>query len=57
MLVSQKASRLTTTPPDTNDSSQQDYPYLSPLIEEIEAEMKEREDLESMVVRKNKEGQ
>lgn len=30
----------------------QDVPYLSPLIEEIEAEMREREDLESMVLKK-----
>jgi len=32
----------------------QDTPYLSPLIDEIQAELKEREDLESMVVRKHK---
>ncbi len=32
----------------------QDIPYLSPLVDEIEAEMKEREDLESMVVKKSK---
>ncbi|KAF2100690.1 ubiquinol-cytochrome c reductase complex 14 kDa protein [Rhizodiscina lignyota] len=29
-----------------------DVPYLTPLIEEIEAEIKEREDLDSMVVKK-----
>lgn len=32
----------------------QDGPYLSPLIEEIEAELKEREDLESMVFKQKK---
>jgi len=32
----------------------QDTPYLSPLIDEIEAEMKERADLESMVLQKKK---
>lgn len=30
----------------------QDTPYLSVVIKEIEAEMKEREDLESMIVQK-----
>jgi ubiquinol-cytochrome c reductase subunit 7 len=30
----------------------QDTPYLSNLIKEIEAELKEREDLESMVLAK-----
>ena len=30
----------------------QDTPYLSGMIKEIEAEMKEREDLESMIVQK-----
>jgi len=29
-----------------------DIPYLTPVIEEIEAELKEREDLEAMVVQK-----
>lgn len=33
---------------------EQDTPYLSSVIKEIEAEMKEREDLESMVVQKRK---
>lgn len=33
----------------------QDTAYLSPIVDEIEAEMAEREDLESMVVRKTKE--
>ena len=32
----------------------QDTPYLSPLVDEIEAELKEREDLESMVIQKKK---
>jgi len=32
----------------------QDTPYLSPLIDEIEAEMRERDDLESMVLQKKK---
>lgn len=32
----------------------QDTPYLSPLVDEIEAELKEREDLESMVVQRKK---
>ena len=30
----------------------QDYQYLSPIIEEIEAEHSEREDLESMIIKK-----
>lgn len=30
----------------------QDYPYLSPLIKEIEIEIKEREDLEAMQITK-----
>ncbi|KAB8606237.1 hypothetical protein FH972_025867 [Carpinus fangiana] len=33
-------------------SYEEDTPYLSPLIDEIEAELKEREDLESMVVQR-----
>ncbi|KAJ9498332.1 Cytochrome b-c1 complex subunit 7 [Exophiala xenobiotica] len=32
----------------------QDQPYLSPIIEEIEAELKERADLESMMVQRKK---
>ena len=32
----------------------QDYPYLSPIIREIEAERSEREDLESMQITKPK---
>ncbi|RMY93165.1 hypothetical protein D0861_02072 [Hortaea werneckii] len=34
----------------TND----DYPYLSPIIREITAEQTEREDLESMIINKRK---
>lgn len=30
----------------------QDYPYLEPIIKEIEAERSEREDLESMIIKK-----
>lgn len=30
----------------------QDYPYLSPLVKEIEVEIKEREDLEAMQITK-----
>jgi len=36
------------------DYRTQDQPYLSPIIEEIEAELKERADLESMVVERRK---
>jgi len=32
----------------------QDYPYLSPIIKEVEAERTEREDLEAMVITKRK---
>ncbi|KAI9657534.1 MAG: Cytochrome b-c1 complex subunit 7 [Alyxoria varia] len=32
----------------------EDIPYLSPLIDEIETEIKEREDLDSMVMEKKK---
>lgn len=32
----------------------QDYPYLTSIIQDIEAEMKEREDLEAMVIQKRK---
>jgi hypothetical protein len=34
--------------------SLQDIPYLSPIIEEIEREEKERADLESMIVEPRK---
>jgi len=30
----------------------QDYPYLSPIIKEIEAEKRERMDLDAMVIKK-----
>ena len=33
---------------------EEDVPYLTPLIKEIEAELNERENLESMVVQKKK---
>ena len=36
----------------TSADIEQDVPYLSPIIQEIEAEMKERADLESMTVQK-----
>jgi len=47
------------SPPDIgktlNDSRYlQDTPYLSPIIDEIEREMKEREDLDSMIVQKKR---
>jgi len=32
----------------------QDYPYLSPIIKEIEAEAKERADLEALTITKRK---
>jgi hypothetical protein len=32
----------------------QDYPYLSPIIKEIEAEAKERADLENLSITKKK---
>lgn len=41
--------------PAKADSLSQDNAYLSPIVDEIEAEMKEREDLDSMVVRRKKE--
>ncbi|KAF2766405.1 ubiquinol-cytochrome c reductase complex 14 kDa protein [Teratosphaeria nubilosa] len=34
--------------------AEDDYPYLSPIIKEIEAERTEREDLEALVVQKKK---
>lgn len=39
-------------PKEEQTKPEEDIPYLTPIIEEIEAEMKEREDLEAMVVRK-----
>lgn len=38
----------------TGAYASQDYAYLSPIIEEIEAESRERDDLEAMVVSKRK---
>ena len=32
----------------------QDYPYLTPVIKEVESERTEREDLESMIIKKRK---
>ncbi|WPH01088.1 Hypothetical protein R9X50_00392300 [Acrodontium crateriforme] len=34
--------------------AEDDTPYLSPIIKEIEAELSEREDLESMIISKRK---
>lgn len=34
------------------DAGLQDYPYLSPIIKEIETTKKEREDLDTMQIRK-----
>jgi hypothetical protein len=36
------------------DEAAQDYLYLSPIIKEIEAEKKEREDLDVMTLKKSK---
>ncbi|KAF2142454.1 uncharacterized protein K452DRAFT_286867 [Aplosporella prunicola CBS 121167] len=41
-------------PKEQHTKPEEDTPYLTPIIEEIEAELKEREDLESMVVKKKK---
>ncbi|KAK5212611.1 Cytochrome b-c1 complex subunit 7, mitochondrial [Exophiala xenobiotica] len=41
-------------PAEDQTSSEEDQPYLSPIIEEIEAELKERADLESMMVQRKK---
>jgi ubiquinol-cytochrome c reductase subunit 7 len=38
--------------PKTNTGISQDILYLTPIIREIEAEKKEREDLESMVIKR-----
>lgn len=38
--------------PDEEADRNQDYPYLSPIIQEIEAELKERNDLDSLVVKR-----
>ncbi|KAJ9642451.1 Cytochrome b-c1 complex subunit 7 [Coniosporium apollinis] len=39
-------------PKEEQTKPEEDTPYLTPLIQEIEAELKEREDLEAMVVKK-----
>jgi len=39
-------------PKEEHTKPEEDVPYLTPLIEEIEAELKEREDLEAMVITK-----
>ncbi|KAI9678078.1 MAG: Cytochrome b-c1 complex subunit 7 [Caeruleum heppii] len=39
-------------PKDQHTKPDEDTPYLSPILKEIEAERQERDDLEAMVVRK-----
>ncbi|KAF2809312.1 uncharacterized protein BDZ99DRAFT_463159 [Mytilinidion resinicola] len=39
-------------PKEEHTKPEEDVPYLTPLIQEIEAELKEREDLEAMVIEK-----
>ncbi|KAI9752603.1 MAG: hypothetical protein M4579_005551 [Chaenotheca gracillima] len=39
-------------PKEQQTPPEQDYPYLLPIIQEIEAESRERDDLESMSVKK-----
>ncbi|KAL1629684.1 Cytochrome b-c1 complex subunit 7, mitochondrial [Neofusicoccum ribis] len=39
-------------PKEQHTKPEEDNPYLSPIIKEIEAEIKEREDLEAMVIKK-----
>ncbi|MCJ1423140.1 Cytochrome b-c1 complex subunit 7 [Sticta canariensis] len=41
-------------PKDQQTKREEDYEYLSPIIREIEAEAKERGDLDAMVVKKAK---
>jgi len=41
-------------PKEEQTKPEEDVPYLTPLIREIEAELKERDDLEAMVVNKKK---
>jgi len=41
-------------PAEDQTKADEDQPYLSPIIEEIEAELKERADLESMIVERRK---
>ena len=53
MLIVRKASLAHQLLPATEQTKpEEDVPYLSPIIAEIEAELKERADLESMVVQK-----
>ncbi|GAB7342068.1 hypothetical protein MBLNU457_g0350t1 [Dothideomycetes sp. NU457] len=39
-------------PPAEQTKPEDDYPYLSPIIKEIEAEKRERMDLDAMVIKK-----
>lgn len=41
-------------PPEEHTPDEEDYPYLSPIIEEIKAELKERADLDTMSVKPRK---
>ncbi|QDS76384.1 Cytochrome b-c1 complex subunit 7 [Venturia effusa] len=41
-------------PKEEHTKPEEDVPYLSPLIQEIEKELAEREDLDNMVVKKKK---
>ncbi|KIW18368.1 hypothetical protein PV08_02656 [Exophiala spinifera] len=41
-------------PPAEQTKPEEDRPYLSPIIAEIEAELKERADLDSMIVERKK---
>lgn len=41
-------------PKDQQTRPEDDYPYLTPIIKEIESESRERGDLESMVIEKRK---
>ncbi|KAI9828982.1 MAG: Cytochrome b-c1 complex subunit 7 [Thelocarpon impressellum] len=42
----------TLLPKEQQTKPEEDYPYLSPIIREIEAERQERDDLEAMVLRR-----
>ncbi|MCJ1355107.1 MAG: Cytochrome b-c1 complex subunit 7 [Icmadophila ericetorum] len=44
-------------PKDQQTKPAEDYAYLSPIIREIEAELQERDDLESMIVKKRAKGE
>jgi len=41
-------------PKDQQTKPEEDIPYLSPIIAEIEAELKERSDLDSLAINKRK---